>query len=348
MKIYLKIICFLSALAMVLPFSACGDGDNSESVSDTSAVTEKEAYPAPDYTSHPDVMSIDGKNVTYEEYRYYFLSIKEKYDRGDDNFWQDRDLDDEIKKEALPYLTRQYAVEALASQYDISLSDEDLKTLDETLAANKAEFDSADEYNEYLDYLYLTDRSNYRLAKVYLLENKLYSYLTGDESDNVIYADKALVNTFIENHVYCADWIVVYNDYGDDKNENETLINRIYTQLQEGKDFTDLKIAHSEDTSTNASENGQYFIKGTYDAYIDETVEKLEDGKYSEIIELPYGYAIVKKLAKDEEYIEKNFNSVFAPLYERSMFEIMLNKEEEKQNIVYFDSYNDLSVKTAK
>ena len=348
MKLYLKIICLLTAFAAVLTLVSCTNDYESESTADTDAVTEDKSYPAPDYTSHADVMSIDGKNVTYEEYRYYFLNIKEKYDRSDSTFWNSNIYDKEIRKEAEKYLVRQYAIETLAEQYEVSLSDEDLKTLDATIETNKSDFKTIDEYNEYLDYLHLTERSNYRLAKLYVLENKLISYLTGEESDNVIYADKDLVNKFIDNYINCADWIVVYNDYGDDKNENKTLINRIYKQLEEGKSFTDLKIAHSEDTNTNASENGQYFTEGTYESYIDESVKNLEEGKFSEVIELPYGYAIVKKLAKDTKYIESNFESVFAPLYERSMFDIMLDKIVEDQYIVYFDGYDDLTVKTVE
>ena len=77
-------------------------------------------------------------------------------------------------------------------------------------------------------------------------------------------------------------------------------------------------------------------------------VKKLENGKYSEIIELPYGYAIVKKTEKDTKFIETNFNAHFAPLYEKSMFEIMLDKIIEKQQITYFDSYEGLTVKTVE
>ncbi len=348
MKLYLKIICLLSALAMMSTLVSCTDDKGTDTSSVTDAVTEAKSYPSPDYTSHPDVMSIDGQNVTYEEYRYYFLNIKEKYDRADSTFWEGNSFDKEIKAEAEEYLFRQYAIEALAKQYNVSLSEEDIKTLDATIETNKADFNTIDEYNEYLDYLHLTDRSNYRLAMLYVLENKLFSYLTGDDSDNIIYADKELVNKFIENYVMCADWIVLYNDYGDDKNENKTLIERIYKQLEEGKSFTDLKIAHSEDKNTNASNDPQYFIEGTHDAYIDEAVKKLENGKYSEIIELPYGYAIVKKLEKDTKFIETNFNAHFAPLYEKSMFEIMLDKIIEKQQITYFDSYEGLTVKTVE
>lgn len=333
---------------MMSSLISCNGDKNTEDVTDTAAVTEKKDYPAPDYTSHPDVMSIDGKSVTYEEYRYYFLNIKEKYDRSDSTFWNDNSFDEEIRKEAEDYLYRQYAIETLAKEYNVTLSEDDLKTLDATIETNKSDFNTIDEYNEYLDYLHLTERSNYRLAKLYVLENKLFAHLTGDESDNVIYADKELVNKFIETHLNCADWIVIFNDYGDDKNENKTLIERIYKQLTEGKSFTDLKIAHSEDTNTNASENGQYFTEGTHDSYIDNALKTLEDGQYSEIIELPYGYAIVKKLAKDTKYIESNFNSYFVPLYEKSMFEIMLDKVIEKQTVTCFDGYENLTVKTVE
>lgn len=346
MKNFLKIITLALTSATLLSFASCG-GNDTGSTQDTSQTTTA-PYPSPDYTSHPDVMTINGKAVTYEEYRYYFLNVKYMYDRGDSDFWKDNSYDEEIKEETLKYITRQYAIEALAKQHGVELTSEDYKELDETIEINKEQFDSIDEYNEYLDYLNLTDRSNYRLAEVYILENMLYEYLTGAKSDFTIQGEKTLVNKFIESYVYCADWIILYNDYGDDKNENKTLIDRIKSQLDGGSDFTELKIAYSEDTRTNVSEAPQYIMELKYDPYIQNTITSLEEGKTSDVIELPYGYAIVKRYEKDSEYIEKNFDSFFVPYYEQSMFEIMLDNIEKELDIVYLEGYDKLTVATVE
>ncbi len=348
MKKLFKITSLAIAAAMALSFASCGENsENDSTAQNTDAVTEA-PYPSPDYSSYPDVMKINGKNVTYEEYRYYFLNVKYMFDRGDGEFWKDHSYDEEIKTEALAYIKRQYAVEALAKQYEIALTDEDYKALDETIEVNKKQFDSINKYNEYLDYLNLTDRSNYRLAEVYTLETKLYEYLTSESSDRVIHGEKTLVNDFIDNYVYCADWIVLYNDYGDDVNENKTLADRIKTQLDGGADFTELKITYSEDTRTNVTKAPQYLMELPYDRYIEKTILTLEEGKTSDVIELPYGYAVVRRCENDKKYIEENFDSVFVPYYEESMFEIMLDNAEKGLTVEYLEGYENLTVSTLR
>ena len=182
----IKLISVLLTFVTLLCFVSCNGesavtGDTTKSEDTSSQTTAEEEFFLPDFSDKSDVLSINGRNVTYEEYRYYFLNMKDVYDRGDDAFWEENDYTEEIKKAVLNYLARQYAVEDLAAQYDIKLSEEDYEEIEGMIASNKSDFANESEYNKYLDYLNLTEDSNYRLATVYMLEEKLYEYLTGEE-----------------------------------------------------------------------------------------------------------------------------------------------------------------------
>lgn len=344
-----KLLCALLACISVFSLASCNDSTVSETAVNSETQSETQSiYPSPDYSDKADVMSINGKNVTYEEYRYYFLNIKTKYDRGDVTYWERNDYNEDIKAEVLTYLARQSAIESLAAEYNIALNDDELKQLDEMIASNKAAFDDDNEYNEYLDYLNMTDRVNYRLAKVYTLEQKLFAYLTGEESDFVIHYAESLVRKFIETHVFRGDWIIIYNDYGDDKNENKTLAELIIENVNAGEDFATLKSQYSEDTNTNSNPDGQLMISGEYDKEIENAVKSLQVGKMSGVIETPFGYIIAKRMDIDEKYIENNLHTVLVPYYQQSMFEIMLDKHVADQQIEYFDIYSSLNVDTVE
>lgn len=343
-----KLICFLLACLICVPLTSC-NGSQSSTSADSQTVSETDAYvPSPDYTDVADVLSINGTSVTYEEYRYYYLNIKEKYDRGDAVYWNSHNFDSEIKSEALKYLSRQYAIEELASEYGISLDEDDLKELENTLKMNKDEFKSESEYNAYLDYLHLTDRSNYRLASVYSLEQKLFDYLTSEESDFVIHYAETLVDKFVSSQVFRGDWIILYNDYGDDKNENRSLAELIIENVNKGEKFATLKSQYSEDSKTSSNPDGQLMFKGEYDKEIEDAVFSLESGKLSDVIETPYGFIVAIRYELDEKYTEENYHTVIVPYYQRSMFEIMLKKLIEKQEVAYFDTYEGLNVNTVK
>ena len=343
-----KLICFILACLLSVPLTAC-NSDQSSTDDDFQTVFQTDAYvPSPDYTDHADVLSINGKNITYEEYRYYYLNIKEKYDRGDDAYWNSHDYNSEIKAEALRYLSRQYAIEELASEYGISLDEDDLEELEKTLKSNKDEFESESEYNAYLDYLHLTDRSNYRLASVYSLEQKLFEYLSSEESDFVIHYAESLVDKFVSSQVFRGDWIILYNDYGDDKNENRSLAELIIENVNNGEKFATLKAQYSEDSKTSSNPDGQLMFKGEYDKEIEDAVLSLESGKVSNVIETPYGFIVATRYELDEKYKEENYHTVIVPYYQQSMFEIMLKKLIEKQTVIYFDTYDGLNVNTVK
>ena len=338
-----KLICALLLISVGISLLSCG---GNETVTETQ--TETEEYVPVDVTGIPSPLFINGEEVSYAFYRYYFAAVKYKYDADDDSFWEDNDYTEEIRAEVLRYIRRSCAVAELAKQYNIELTDSEKKQIEQTIMSDRLQYESDGDFYKALDSNYLTEDTYRRIEELSSLEDKLLKYLTDSESGPKISDDPALIQRYIDNYVIRCDHILILNDEGDDKNENGTFIKELYEKLAAGADFEKLKEKYSEDDQTNHSDVGYYIAEGDISQILSDTAFALEEGQISEVISAPYGYHIVKRLPKDEEYIKENLNGSFVSFYQSHMLEEMLKKIVNNQTVVYDDSYYTYTPATLK
>ena len=340
-----KIVCAVLLLSFILCLFGCnGNG----TVTETETETEAESYVRVDISDIPSPLSINGEEVPYSVYRYYFAAVKYRYDNDDTSFWEDNDYTDKIRDEVMRYIRRNYATAECAKRYGVELTEAEKRQVEQKIMSDRLQYADDDEYYRSLDGNYLTEDAYRFLEELASLEDKLLSYLTSEESGPKISDDPVLVKRYIDNYVIRCDHILVLNDDGDDKNENETLIKELYEKLKNGADFEELKEKYSEDDQTNTSDIGYYIAEGDISQILSDAAFSLEIGQMSEVIYAPYGYHIVIRLEKDEEYIEDNLTSTFLSFYQSHMLSEMVKKLVEKQNIVYDESYYTYTPATIK
>ena len=337
----------LSVLIMlILLFSAvsCKNGDEQ-----TDTETEEESYVMTDISGIPAPAKINGEELPYAVFRYYYSAVKYRYDQDNDAYWDKHDYTEKIRDEVMRYIRRNYAVVELAKQYDISLDSVEKRKIEQQLYSERvSQYESDYDYYKTLDAYFLTDEVNYYIEEMAALEDKLFEYLISEDSGPKISSDTALVKRYLDNYVIRADHILILNEPGDDANENETLIKEIYEKLQNGADFEELKETYSEDEDTNTHDVGYYMAKNDISEILSDAAFALEEGQMSEIIYAPYGYHIVKRLPKDEEYIKDNLNGYFLSFYQSHIFEEMLNKLKDKQTVEYDESFYKYTPRTIK
>ena len=334
-----RLICFLLILIFVLSFASCNKTGDEETE------TEEETYVMTDISGIPSPVKINGEEVPYAVFRYYYAAVKYRYDRDNEAYWDKNDYSEKIRDEVMRYIRRNYSVVECAKQYGTELTDVEKKQIEQQLKTEKySQYEDDYEYYETLDAYFLTEEVNYYLAEMEKLEDKLYDYLKTEK----ISSDLTLVKRYLDNYVIRADHILILNDEGDDVNENETLIKELYEKLQNGADFEELKEKYSEDDDTNNSDVGYYMAKDDISQILSDTAFSLQEGEMSAVVYAPYGYHIVKRLAKDEEYIKDNLSGYFLSFYQSHIFEEMLNKLTAKQTVEYDASFYTYTPKTIK
>lgn len=127
----------------------------------------------------PYVLSIDGKNVSLEEYRYYFLNTRCLMDKGDKSYWKEDpngSLQQKLKIDTLKALKETYAVEFLAEELKLSLSKDELSQIDNDVKNQISTLGGSIQYKQALGENHLTDALYRNLWKINFYCEKLWVY----------------------------------------------------------------------------------------------------------------------------------------------------------------------------
>lgn len=108
----------------------------------------------------PFIATINGKEVSLDEYRYYFLNMKYTMDGGDPSYWE-QDADGSrlrgLKAQSLQAMKETYAVEVLAKKWNLTLTSDELSQIDEDVKNQIAALGGSEKYLQALSVNYLTD-----------------------------------------------------------------------------------------------------------------------------------------------------------------------------------------------
>ena len=340
-----KIVILLLSAALIISLFACGKdgGDTTGTESDTGV------YVPADVSDVPSPMKINGREIPYGLFRYYYAAVKYQYDLDDPDFWLDSGKYDEVRDLTVFYMKRIAAVQEYAEQNGVELTEIEKKQAQQSV--NESRYSSFEDDNDYyraLDLYFLTEETNLLLEEQQMLEEKLFEYLISGESGPKISSNPELIRRFVNNHVVRVDHILVRNDEGEDRNENETLIKELYERLQNGADFYELKHKYTEDTDNADDDTGYYISKGDKSQQFSDASFALEVGQMSGVVEAPYGYHIILRLEPDEEFIGNNLDGQFLELYRYGMFNTALYKLMDAQTVEYdpsFYTYTPLNIK---
>ncbi|MGM0367849.1 MAG: peptidylprolyl isomerase [Actinomycetota bacterium] len=148
------------------------------------------------------------------------------------------------------------------------------------------------------------------------LREEIYNRVTGDievseQEIKDFYEQNKEIYFKVPEKVKVSHILVQYNESGQeateaDKKEALDKIEFIKSEIEEGKDFSEVAKEYSDDTLS--AENGGdlgYITKDQMVKEFEDAAFQLEVGEVSSPVETIYGYHILKVTDKQEEYIEK-------------------------------------------
>ena len=281
------------------------------------------------------LMTINGKEVTVEEYRTYYLYLKAQYDSGDDSYWKNNASDKEtLKVSTLSQLQNRYAIEAILDENNITLTDADQENVDEQLESLK-DYYGAESYQQVLTDNYYTEES-YREAVELSQRQCRYIYETQKEAIQ-------------ENYVRAKHILIAFDDTADDeeadKAEKLEKANEIAALAKAGADFDELVAEYGEDPGMEDNLDGYDFTTGEMVESFETTTFALEENEISDPVESTYGYHIILRLPMDEQYIINNLSSLLDSEYYTDLSAAM-TEAVAAQTVEYTDAYDDIDIAT--
>lgn len=123
------------------------------------------------------VMQIEDTPISYNLFRYYFMTYKAEMDGGDELFWKDNDkAKQELSLTIVDSVKMHLALQQIADNENIALTEQEISTIDEACDKFKEGFDSQQEFESFLSEKYLTEQLFREQEKIYVLADKVKTY----------------------------------------------------------------------------------------------------------------------------------------------------------------------------
>lgn len=396
----LIIICLVFGAAIT--YTGCGANDAaesetspepsaepSESVDDTE--TETASVPQLDfealYASHDAdevVMTMDGENVTWEEYFYWLyysgVQVNNYINQMAANMsaygmnvtWDDAADDtgisfkDYVVQLAEDNIRQIHSIKKFSAENDVTLTEDNLKAIEEQRKTDMVNLCgdevSDDEFAEFLKSTYYLPIKVYDdMNEINYLYQNCFAKLYGEDGEKLS-DEKAEAYLKDSGYMNAAHILFMTVDPStgealDDETiaEKKALADKFAAELAGITDteklqerFAEIKDEYCEDTGKEAYPDGYIFTPGTMVTEFEDTVNALEDYQVSEPVESRYGYHIIMRLPLTIDTVLKTSDSG-TPLTARALaanqeYGEKLDACNDGIEIVYTDAFTGFGI----
>ncbi len=396
----LIIICLVFGAAIT--YTGCGANDAAESEtspepsaepSESVDNTETETASVPQldfealYASHDAdevVMTMDGENVTWEEYFYWLyysgVQVNNYINQMAANMsaygmnvtWDDAADDtgisfkDYVVQLAEDNIRQIHSIKKFSAENDVTLTEDNLKAIEEQRKTDMVnlcgEEVSDDEFAEFLKSTYYLPIKVYDdMNEINYLYQNCFAKLYGEDGEKLS-DEKAEAYLKDSGYMNAAHILFMTVDPStgealDDETiaEKKALADKFAAELAGITDteklqerFAEIKDEYCEDTGKEAYPDGYIFTPGTMVTEFEDTVNALEDYQVSEPVESRYGYHIIMRLPLTIDTVLKTSDSG-TPLTARALaanqeYGEKLDACNDGIEIVYTDAFTGFGI----
>ena len=282
-----------------------------------------------------EVFRIENESCKLPEIMVYLTNIQNRYENVyGDQIWNTEidgvTLEDNIKEIALAKIAQIKAMNLLADEHGVELTEEDMELAGEAAreyysSLNQTEISEMGVSPELVEQLYC---ENVRADRLYQYLIKDINPEISDDEARTITVEHILIKTY---NLTPDGEKVEYTKYAK-KVAKEIAVN-VHRLAEDGEDFEMLASRYSEDDTLTYS-----FGKDEKEPAFEEAAFNLGKGEISDVIETQFGYHIIKCIStfnrevteqNKEKIVEKRKKEVFGKEYEEFVLSLTKNLNGE-------------------
>lgn len=332
-----KIVYILAAIMMTsILFTGCKEVEKDTEVVFTSEFVADEVF------------RIDSKSCFLPEIKVYLKTSQAQYESvfGNEIWSKDiggRTLGDDIKSNILARLAQIKVMNLLAEKYELSLSEEQEKKVQEAARSYISELSDDEIERMGISRDIISD-----MYREYALACAVYDEITkdvnpeiSDDEARTISVKDILIKTY---SLDSKGEKVPYTQ--SQKREALLKASSALNEINAGGDFDDIAAKYNEDKEVNYS-----FGKGVMPETFEEAAFNLNTDQVSQIVETDYGYHIIKCVStfdkeqtdvNKQRIVQERKNEVFTQVYSEFVKTLYSNLNEELWESVDFDDKNEI------
>ncbi len=279
--------------------------------------------------------------VKYLAYNYK-LEMENRYGEG---IWDSEDssekYQEELKERVEGALKENASFIAVCKEYGVDINDKDTgEYVKEYINSFAEELGGKEEYIKQLAENGMTDRYLRYIIAIDSSREELKTALC--KADMIDDSDENARKVIESDEFIRTLHVLIKNDAGEDIEDNRKKAEEVLSKLNEGEPFNRMIGRHSEDVIMTTTD-GYYFMRGEYEKAYEDAAFALEIDEYSDVVECSGGFYIIKRLEKESEYIEVNFDSL-KDRYIYVKFEEIVDEKAENAEIEYTDFGKELDI----
>lgn len=254
--------------------------------------------------SDNEIFRIDKSSCTVPEVMVYLMNTKNQYEEiFGEEIWntshEGMTLEENIKETVLAKIAKIKAMNLLAQQEGITLSEEEKQKTKKAAEVYYASLNDTE-----IEQLAVTEELIISMYDEYALAEKVYEHLIADINPEIsddeartITVQHVLIKTYSLNE---NGERVPYTDQA--KSEAYQTAKEVWQKAMDGEDFAGLITEYSEDSNSSYS-----FSKGSMDEAFEQAAFNLGTGEISNVVESESGYHIIKCISTfDREETDRN------------------------------------------
>lgn len=274
------------------------------------------------------VMSIDGFEVPYEQFRCLVCTYMDSYSGGDENYWTTESAalaQDAIFDSCFDTLCTQYATLSLCREYGVEMESGAIDELvDSLIEDDRQRYASDKEYVASLRESYMNDSVYRFFTRIRVCQEELYYSLL---EKNVVTADNTEIYPLLEDDTFIrVKQILIANDPGEDPEKNRQEAEDLLGRALAGEDFDTLVQKHGEDLYMFNNTDGYYICRGVWYHEFEDTAFSLSVGEISGVIETAAGYSILMRCEKDPAYLKAHRDDL-CDNYRDAQFSLLIERK---------------------